>query len=148
MHLMLSKYDQEPPRHQDTSIYIGGLTAEESLELLNIMHLSSSRKLDRLHHALCKGIELHVFGVENKLSKQDQQLKGYAEAAARNEAIADEKAEKLKDFARGATEYSTLNEDTDEKFLRHEPKGEHLDDDPDKGVLSHDEYIKEATGQI
>ena len=139
MHLMPSKYDQEPPRHQDTSIYIGGLTAEESLELLNIMHLSSSRKLDRLHHALCKGIELHVFGVENKLSKQDQQLKGYAEAAARNEAIADEKAEKLKDFARGATECSTLN---------HEPNGEHLDDDPDEGVLSHDDYIKEATGQV
>ena len=75
-----------------------------------------------MHHALCKGIELHVFGVENKLSKQDQQLKGYAEAAARNEAIADEKAEKLKDFARGA-------------------------DDPDEGVLSHEDYVREANNE-
>ena len=110
---MPSKYDQKPPRHQDTSIYIGGLTAEESLELLNIMHLSASRKLDRVHHALCQGIELHVFGVENKLSKQEQQLQGYAEA------VAEEKANKLKDFA----------------------------GDPDEGVLSHEDYVKEANNE-
>ena len=99
-----------------SDIFIGGLTSEEALELIHVLHLSNSTKLDKIHRDLVNGIGFHLRHADEdrlKANKRaveaDKKLKDYLDNDAQANALLEERLKRKEK----ELEYSSLKEDND-----------------------------------
>lgn len=108
--------DQPEPKMFTSDIFIGGLTSEEALELIHVLHLSNSTKLDKIHRDLVNGIGFHLRHADEdrlKANKRaveaDKKLKDYLDNDAQANALLEERLKRKEK----ELEYSSLKEDND-----------------------------------
>ena len=108
--------DQPEPKMFLSDIWVGNLTSEEALELIHVLHMSNSKKLDNFHRNLVNGIGYHLQHADEdrlKANKRaveaDRKLKEYLD----NDAQANAQLEERLKRKEKELEYSSLNEDSD-----------------------------------
>lgn len=108
--------DQPEPKMFTSDIFISGLTSEEALELIHVLHLSNSTKLNQIHRDLVNGIKLHLQHADKdrlKANKRaveaDRKLKEYLDNDAQANTLLEERLKRKEK----ELEYSSLNEDSD-----------------------------------